>query len=130
MPNYCWFSDLALYKFIHVQCRSRVQKQSPGEDLQSKYSATLFKKKLRHRYFPVNFEKSLRISTCRLPLGDCNISDSVIILLARIFFSKAKRHSHICEITRTERMSSTIQASCPHKKCCLVSPAFALSHPP
>ena len=116
MPNYCWFSDLALYKFIHVQCRSTVQKQSPGEDLQSKYSATLFRKKLRHRYFPVNFEKSLRISTCRLPLGDCNINDSAITLLARIFFSLKKNdttiyvnsptlsgcHPHFKQVARTK----------------------------
>ena len=64
LSSFCWFSELTLYRFIRVQFRRTMQKRNveavPGEDVESRYSATLFKKMFRN--FFANFQKSLRIS--------------------------------------------------------------------
>ena len=37
---------------------------------------------------------------------------------------------HICELTRIEWVSPALSTSYPQQKCCSISPAFILSHPP
>ena len=57
LSSFSWCSELALYEFIRVQFRSTMQKRNveavPGEDVESRYSATLFKKMFRN--FFANF---------------------------------------------------------------------------